>query len=161
MTCGNNAELYFFLLFQELTFAEPAFFFSPSDRHNERGEEIGEDGRSCGRKDGSGGCERGWQPSGGETDGSKEKNSTHPPLNASTGLSPSRYAAVHHSITPLYYYSIDSSHCVHPEVQYGLHVSHTSCFFTFYFSSSVAQFKVCVCERVKQHPSIVCVLFDI
>ncbi len=68
-------NFFFFLVSKNWVFAEAEFSF-PSETHDEEEEEEGRGERTAGvvgGKMGEGDCGRGWQPSGRETDGSKEK----------------------------------------------------------------------------------------
>lgn len=82
----------------------------------------------------------------------QRENSRHPPLIASTGLSPSRYAAVHHSITTVLTHPIVDR----PEVLYGLNPSRclfASCVLLSLHSVCV---RVRVCVQMRQHPQMMC-----
>ena len=103
----------------------------PSNKHNERGGEAGEGELELWEER----WERGlrgrltakWRGDRWE----QNENSRHPPLIASTGLSPSRYAAVRHSITTvLTHLTVDR-----PEAAYRPHRSHFLSAFSFTLSS--------------------------
>ena len=122
--------------------------FFPSDVHNEQGEERrGEERLELWEERlERGGLREGLTAKWRGDRWAQRENSRHPPLIASTGLSPSRYAAVHHSITTVLTHPIVDR----PEVLYGLCIFSLASlpplfYFLFLFPCSLL---VCVCMCV-------------